>query len=164
MSKFLCVLFVLLLSAFAAGEESECPHHSDHSKNVDERGDHVMGFDHQKTIHHFQLKTDGGIISAEAKDTDDSESIEQIRKHFVEIAGLFARGDFSKPEKIHGRVPPGVPEMIRFSKEIRYSAHETPKGGEVRIHTTNAEALKAVHAFLSFQIEDHRTGDPLTVQ
>ncbi len=29
---------------------------------------------------------------------------------------------------------------------------------------TPAETLKAVHEFLRFQIEEHRTGDPETVQ
>jgi hypothetical protein len=32
----------------------------------------------------------------------------------------------------------------------------------VDIVTTDAEALKAVHDFLRFQIADHKTGDPLT--
>jgi hypothetical protein len=33
----------------------------------------------------------------------------------------------------------------------------------VRIATSNAEALDAVHAFLRYQITEHKTGDPLTL-
>lgn len=32
------------------------------------------------------------------------------------------------------------------------------------ITTANPKALKAIHEFLRFQIEDHRTGDPKIVQ
>ncbi len=35
----------------------------------------------------------------------------------------------------------------------------TARGARVVIRTANPEALEAVHAFLRFQISDHRTGD-----
>jgi len=39
------------------------------------------------------------------------------------------------------------------------SLKSLPAGGTVRIKTTNPDALKAVHDFLRFQIEDHHSGD-----
>jgi hypothetical protein len=33
-------------------------------------------------------------------------------------------------------------------------------GGRVRIHTSNARAVQAIHEFLRFQITEHQTGDP----
>ncbi|PYR73529.1 MAG: hypothetical protein DMF86_20265 [Acidobacteria bacterium] len=33
--------------------------------------------------------------------------------------------------------------------------------GRVRITTKDARALEAVHAFLRYQIKEHRTGDPM---
>jgi len=162
MNKSLCVAFLLFCS-FTVAEDATCPHHSDHQAQMDQRGDRVMGFDHTKTIHHFVLKPDGGFIVADAKDAKDRESIEKIRKHFVEIAELFSRGEFSKTEEIHDRIPPGVTEMIQHRDKIAYSFHETEKGGEVRIKTASEEARKGIHAFLRFQIEDHHTGDPVEV-
>lgn len=162
MNKILCVAFVLICSAVVA-KDATCPHHADHQAKMEQRGDLVMGFDHAKTIHHFLLKPDGGVIVADAKDAKDQESIAKIRKHFEEIAELFSRGEFSKPKEIHNRVPPGVAEMIQHRDEISYSFHETTRGGEVRIKTANEESRKAIHAFLRFQIEDHHTGDSLEV-
>lgn len=121
-----------------------------------------MGFDHQKTSHHFKLEDNGGTIVAEAKDSADQTSIDAIRKHFREIATLFKSGDFSMPERIHGRVPPGVPQMIEHKDHITYEVVETEKGGEVRIRTANSDAVHGIHEFLRFQIQDHRTGDPMT--
>jgi hypothetical protein len=40
---------------------------------------------------------------------------------------------------------------------------ETPGGGRVDIVTTDREALSALHEFLRYQIAEHRTADPLTV-
>jgi hypothetical protein len=47
--------------------------------------------------------------------------------------------------------------------DIRYNFEQVPEGGRVRIRATNPEALKAIHDFLRFQIEDHHTGDPTAV-
>jgi hypothetical protein len=163
MSKAL-ILLILLYSTCAFAKDDHmmnCPHHSEHQKQVAERGDRVMGFDHTKTTHHFLLKDDGGVIVAEANDPADRDSIEQIRTHFSEIAERFSHGDFSMPHEIHARVPPGVPEMTELKDRITYVFHETEKGGEVRITTQDDRALKAIHEFLRFQIEDHHTGDPV---
>jgi hypothetical protein len=43
---------------------------------------------------------------------------------------------------------------------IEYRYQDLPQGGAVRIETKDARVLAAVHAFLRYQIEEHRTGDP----
>jgi hypothetical protein len=166
-------LAVALIAAASAGayvgqEKKKQPAgehgHGDHSKGVNERGDHVMGFDHQKTTHHFLLYADGGAIEVTANDGNDKESRDQIRKHLGHIAGMFAEGNFKAPMLIHEQVPPGVPVMQRLKAEIKYDYEETERGARVRIRTADAEALSAVHEFLRFQIKDHETGDPTEVK
>jgi hypothetical protein len=49
--------------------------------------------------------------------------------------------------------------MKRQKAMIEWKFEETPNGGRVRITTKDTEALAAIHEFLRFQIEDHRTGD-----
>jgi hypothetical protein len=132
-----------------------------HSAGVENRGDHAMGFSHETTAHHFILLPDGGMISVEAKCGHDEATRDQIRMHLAHISGLFTSGDFDIPMFIHDRVPPGVPVMKAKRNAITYTYQETDRGGHVRIRTTDADALQAVHEFLVFQIQDHRTGDPL---
>ncbi len=72
---------------------------------------------------------------------------------------MFANGEFSIPMLVHDQVPPGVPVMTDKREKISYTFEELPTGGRVRIKTANADALKAIHDFLRFQIEDHHTGD-----
>jgi len=138
--------------------------HSGSMKGMDmgemnERGDRVMGFDHDKTTHHFRLSPEGGVIEVEAKDAKDAASRDQIRMHLRHIAGMFADGNFEAPMMIHSQTPPGVPVMKGLRAEIRYQFEETVRGGLVRITTTNKEALAAVYEFLRFQIKEHQTGD-----
>jgi len=130
---------------------------------VDTRGDHAMGFSHEKTTHHFRLLKDGGAIEVEANDPRDKQSRDQIRMHLGHIAKMFAAGNFDTPMFIHDQTPPGVPVMERLKSDIAYKFEPTGKGGRVRISTSNAEATGAIHEFLKFQIKDHRTGDPLDV-
>ena len=52
-----------------------------HHAAVDQRGDQVMGFSHEKTTHHFRLYSDGGAIEVVTKDPKDTASRDQIRTH-----------------------------------------------------------------------------------
>jgi hypothetical protein len=80
------------------------------------------------------------------------------------IATKFSQGDFAIPMFIHDTMPPGAETMKRRSTKISYVAMNTAGGAEIRITTTDPEAILAIHDFLKFQIEDHRTGDSLEVQ
>jgi hypothetical protein len=53
--------------------------------------------------------------------------------------------------------------MKRLREVIQYKLENTERGGRIRISSKNAEAVEAVHAFLRFQITDHKTDDALGV-
>src|ERR1044071_7644034 len=132
-------------------------------EEMNKRGDHVMGFDHTKTTHHFSLQESGGSIVVTANSADDVESSQQIRMHLKHIAMMFAEGNFNAPMLIHDQTPPGVPVMKELKNEINYSFEEINRGAAVRISTKNSTALKAIHDFLRFQIKEHKTGDSLDI-
>jgi hypothetical protein len=132
-------------------------------EEMNKRGDHVMGFDHTKTTHHFSLQESGGSIVVTANSADDVESSQQIRMHLKHIAMMFADGNFNAPILIHDQTPPGVPVMKELKGEIKYNFEEIDRGAAVRITTKNPIALKAIHDFLRFQIKEHKTGDSLDI-
>ena len=140
----------------------ECPMHAAHTQ-MNERGEKYMGFSQTATTHHFYLNESGGIIQVEANDSTDLTNRDNIRMHLRHIAHAFQNGDFDTPMFVHDTVPPGVPEMKRLQKQIRYSFEETSTGGRVVISSTDKEALNAIHRFLRFQIDEHKTGDPVQV-
>jgi len=129
-----------------------------------QHGNLAMGFDQDKTTHHFNLTADGGSIAVEANDATDGASRDQIRAHLREIAAAFRQGDFQKPFMTHSEVPPGVVAMQRLKAEIAYTFEETARGGIVRISTRNVKARAALHEFLTYQIKEHATGDPVSLQ
>jgi hypothetical protein len=131
----------------------------DHHAQMNKRGAQVMGFDQEKTTHHFYLYSDGGAIDVAVNDASDKADLGAIRTHLPHIAMMFRQGNFKSPMLVHATNVPGTTEMAELKDHITYGYVETPKGGRVNIVTTDAEALKAIHAFLKFQISDHKTGD-----
>jgi hypothetical protein len=121
---------------------------------MQERGKMAMGVDQTTSTHHFDALPDGGRIEL-LRDVDDSLGIAQIRAHLRLIQHAFQAGDFSTPEFVHMQMMPGTAEMARKRDVIEYSFHELPRGGEVVMKTSDAQALAAIHAFMGAQRSEH---------
>src|ERR1700733_457176 len=147
---FFLVTVVALSGTAASGQTA-----STHEQNAM----HVMGFSQTATTHHFKLTYDGGVIDVRANDVKDLETRAQIRSHFQHIAKMFADGDFNAPMLVHGVNVPGTSTMTRLKDQLHWDLQETPRGARIVITADNQVALNAVHDFLRFQIEDHKTGD-----
>jgi len=162
-------LFMVLV--LAATDPATCPMHAQHMAaaaahdhaDVDHRGDMVMGFSHEKTKHAFLLLEDGGAIEVRANDAADAESVAAIRTHLQQIAKDFTNGSYADPEAIHGRVPDGAATMKSLGVALTFKYEELERGGRVRITTSDAAGIQAIHDFMKFQIEEHHTGDPVNV-
>lgn len=122
---------------------------------LQERGAAAMGVDQYTSSHVFEDLPDGGRIVLQ-RDSIDAAGTEAIRAHMRDIAQRFAAGDFAIPGMVHAQVVPGTDVMAARTAHLTYVADTLPRGGQVRITTRDAEALKAVHAFLAFQRMDHR--------
>jgi hypothetical protein len=119
------------------------------------RGKMAMGVDQYASAHRFEVLPDGGRIALEMKD-GDSLAVAQIRAHMKLIEHAFQAGDFSTPEFVHARAMPGTDVMSRNKALIRYTYADLPRGGEVRITTTDPGSLAAIREFLTAQRGDHR--------
>jgi hypothetical protein len=146
---------ILLLAAILL----QNPQTPNSQQSVVERGEHVMGFSHEKTAHHFLLYPNGGEINVNANEVSDKGTIDQVRMHLGHIARMFAAGNFKAPMLIHDTNPPGVPAMTRLKDAIKYEYSETERGARIRLITENSQAIDAIHALLLFQIIEHQTGD-----
>jgi|SRR5579871_4960464 len=143
---------VFCVMALLTGQD---PHQS-----MNARGAMVMGFDQDKTSHHFYLYDDGGAIEVVVKDAADTKDRDAIRSHLPHIATMFGSGDFDGPMLVHDtKNVPGVATLAARKDKIRYTYTETPMGGRVSIVTTDKASLAALHDFLRYQIKEHQTGD-----
>jgi len=153
-----CTTALLAQSTGTAKPAANDPH-----AQMNHRGAQVMGFDQDKTSHHFFLYADGGAIDVSVKDAADRTNLDAIRAHLPHIVVMFGEGNFEAPMMVHGATVPGTPEMKKVKDTITWKYEETARGGRVNITTADADALKAVHTFLRYQITDHKTGDSLDI-
>src|SRR6516162_7564321 len=153
----------LMLVRCCLGQQASQPEQSTRQDGVVQRGDHVMGFSHDATTHHFHLLKDGGEIVVTASDPNDKASIEQIRTHLYHIVGMFSNGNFNAPMLIHDTNPPGVATMTRLKSDIRYTIHEIQNGAKIRIETSSPETTDAVQYASEQTMVDHKTGDAPTI-
>ncbi len=165
-------IVTLLSGASLAAQHTAMPagiSHEEHLRQLQKdaelkhRGTLAMGFDQDKTVHHFLLRESGGAIVVTAKEAADTASITLIRSHFREIAASFANGAFDKPVATHGELPPGATTMTANAALIRYRYEERADGASVVLESADPDTRKAIHEFLRYQIVEHKTGDPMTV-
>ncbi|MBZ5555218.1 MAG: hypothetical protein LAO21_21105 [Acidobacteriia bacterium] len=176
--KYIVAVAVFLMVSFLSAQRPEdCPLHAQHmqqmqpdkqaqdenpSAGIMQRGEKGMGFSQTATNHHFLITDDGGIIQVEVNDPQDMKGRDQIRTHLQGIAKAFAAGDFSIPAFVHDRTVPGVPALELLRSEIKYEYAQSAAGGRVQISSRNPEAVAAIHDFMTFQIQEHHTRDPIT--
>jgi hypothetical protein len=123
---------------------------------VQARGHTAMGVDQYTSSHQFESLPDGGRISLQ-RGPRDSAGVAQIRSHLRGIAEAFERGDFALPGFVHNREVPGTAVMNAHRSRITYTADTLPGGGDVRLQTSDSSAIAAIHEFLAFQRQDHRS-------
>lgn len=99
-----------------------------------------------------------------ANDPQNTEQIETIQMHMKHIAQMFSEGNLSIPHFAHDQTPPGVSTMKELENTIQYLAEPLSNGGRIKIETASPKGVAALHDFLRFQIMNHQTGDPPTVQ
>lgn len=154
-AMFRFAVMLLLVARAAAGQDHAADHH----------GATVMGFDQNRTTHHFALFSDGGAIEVVVKDSADANNRDAIRTHLRHIAMMFGDGDFDAPMLVHdSKNVPGTAVMAAQKGRIRYDYVEIPNGGRVNIVSTDQGAVDAVHEFLKFQIKEHKTGDSTDIR
>lgn len=159
----LALAFTLVLAANQLPLRGAPP--QDPGAKMKAQGAAVMGFDQDKTTHHFYLYEDGGAIDVSVKDPADGTNRNAIRSHLPHIAMLFGEGNFDAPMLVHdSKNVPGTAVMATLKDRIAYRYAETAQGGRVDITTADPAALSAVHDFLAFQIREHKTGDSLAVR
>ena len=121
------------------------------------RGEHVMGVNQYTSAHVFEDLPDGGRVVLERADASDTADISTIRAHMRDIQAAFRAGDFTKPFEVHAQDVPGTAVMAAKRSVISYDATDRPRGGEVRIRSSDSVAVAAIHQFLAFQRKEHHT-------
>jgi hypothetical protein len=146
---------LILIAPLAVGCARKTPPPDPRFAGVQVRGADVMGVDQYTSTHVFEDLADGGRIILVRQDTTDARGTSTIRAHLRAVADSFGRGIFSDPAAVHAMTVPGTETMARLRDRIGYAVTDRPGGAELRITTTDSEAIGAVRDFLAFQRMDH---------
>lgn len=149
-------LELVMVAAFAIAQ-----HQVHHPTGA--HGAAVMGFSQTETSHHFRLSPGGGAVEVHVHDAANTALRDKVADHLRMIAKAFSQGDFATPLAVHGEPPAGAGVMRAKKNAITYTFEESDRGGRVIVQTADADALRAVHEFLRYQIREHKTGDSLNV-
>jgi dienelactone hydrolase len=140
--------------AWARGEDQATTARDSGFAGVQARGAMAMGVDQYTSSHVFESLPDGGRIVLQ-RDSVDSAGTTTIRMHLQHIARAFADGDLALPGFVHAEEVPGTAVMRARRASIRYEFDTLPRGGQVRIRSSDSLAIRAVHDFLAYQRQDH---------
>jgi hypothetical protein len=91
------------------------------TRATQDRGAAVMGFDQEKTTHHFLLHPDGGTIDISVDDLLDQTNLQAIRLHLKKVEVDFGRGDFSMPHAIHA-----PQSAVKLTHQLRHEVAGAP--------------------------------------
>jgi hypothetical protein len=150
------ITIATLIIPAVAGAQAKPAHDSAHAAHagMQKRGAEVMGVDQETSVHVFEALPNGGIIELQRAGADTAGA-RTIREHLRTIALAFRAGDFSGPSYIHMTSVPGARVMADRRSYIRYDYRELPRGGALRITTTDLAARKAIWEFIAYQRNEH---------
>ena len=125
------------------------------SSTIHHMGSHVMPFDLDKTLHIFEMTTNGGIQDVVLRDESDEDQLILIRQHLQEEAARFSRGDFSDPKTLHGNNMPGIKELEAGASEVSITYEELSDGARIVYETSDIRLITAIHSWFGAQLSDH---------
>lgn len=144
-----------LFSVVAISGHAQVPASPGRLDEVAERGRHVMPFDLEKTQHVFNKTEHGGLQQVIAKDANDGEQVELIRRHLSDISQRFRQGDFSRQRRIHGDGMPGLADLAFSYRSVHFDYRELPNGAEIEYSAEDPALVDAIHRFFNAQLSDH---------
>ncbi len=157
-NKFLLPLFVALL-LLAGGIAAFMFYHysalTQRQTMIHEKGQNVMPFDLSQTTHIFKKTDNGGVQQVVVKDDKDTQQISLIRMHLQMEAGLFQKGDFQDPAKLHGISMPGLQALSNGASQMKIVYTDLSNGGQITYTTNNKDLVNNIHTWFDAQVSDH---------
>lgn len=115
----------------------------------------VMPFDMSKTLHIFKMTEQGGIERVVVREGGGNDQVVLIRRHLQHEAVMFKKGDYSDPEKLHGKKMPGLGELKKRASQIKVSYTALENGAEITFETRDIHLLTEIHRWFGAQLSEH---------
>lgn len=120
-----------------------------------QRGNVAMGFEQEKITHKFIPTETGGEIMIMPKNASDSNTLNLIKEHIIDIQKDFSIGNFTKPFFIHAEQVPGTNTMNEKKDLIEYDIRQISNGSILSMITNDKEVINAIRDFMEYQGSEH---------
>ena len=120
-----------------------------------QRGNVAMGFEQEKITHKFIPTETGGEIMIMPKNASDSNTLNLIKEHIIDIQKDFSIGNFTKPFFIHAEQLPGTNTMNEKKDLIEYDIRQISNGSILSMITNDKEVINAIRDFIEYQGSEH---------
>lgn len=120
-----------------------------------QRGNVAMGFEQEKITHKFIPTETGGEIMIMPKNASDSNTLNLIKEHMIDIQKDFSIGNFTKPFFIHAEQVPGTNTMNEKKDLIEYDIRQISNGSILSMITNDKEVINAIRDFMEYQGSEH---------
>jgi hypothetical protein len=120
-----------------------------------QRGNVAMGFEQEKITHKFIPTETGGEIMIMPKNASDSNTLNLIKEHIIDIQNDFSIGNFTKPFFIHAEQVPGTNTMNEKKDLIEYDIRQISNGSILSMITNDKEVINAIRDFMEYQGSEH---------
>ena len=154
MSKFIWLIFVILLGLVGCQSQAVTPASPARLEKVAAQGAEVMPFDLERTTHIFK-KLDNGGLQQVVSDNQDARQITLIREHLAAEAQRFSQGNFHDPQLIHGENMAGLHQLITGYQHLTVQYSVIENGAQILYTTTDPDLVTALHQWFDAQVADH---------
>jgi hypothetical protein len=138
-----------------ANPQTTPPADDTRQEHIHHMGGHVMPFQLGKTQHVFEMTETGGVMQVIARDPKDADQIRMIQHHLEHEAGLFQKGDFSDPARLHGKQMPGLSDLAAAGAKLHVRYSTMSDGAQVSFRSNDIHVITAVHRWFGAQLSDH---------
>ena len=114
-----------------------------------------MGVDQYSSHHVFKDMPDGDRVVL-MRDSSNAKGVHVLRAHLERVVEAFERGDFRLPGNVLASEVPATREMAVRRTRIMYTLKNRAGSGAIHIHSTDADAVRAIHAFLASARAEYR--------
>jgi hypothetical protein len=119
----------------------------------------AMGFNQNKIRHNFKSTPAGRQIMITALDSNDTETIRQIKNHTLDIQEDFSKGNFTKPFFIHAEQVPGTKVTTEKKDLIKYSIVDMKNESTLILTTSDKQLIDAIGLAISLLVIASRSKD-----
>ena len=145
------VITVLTMTALGAGRV----HAQTTQERVHDMSHHVMPFEMARTLHVFRMTETGGEQRVVVRDPADRDQVALIREHLRHEAGMFSRGNYADPARLHGDSMPGLAELRAGWEQVTVTYADHPDAGTLTFESRDLRLVTAIHRWFGAQLSEH---------